>query len=46
MAAMTVIPTLDELEDCDACFALGFEAAAANHGSRRLWDNDSKRVSF
>jgi len=28
MAAMRVIPPLDELEDCDACFDLGFEAAA------------------
>ena len=28
MAAMRVIPALDELEDCYACFDLGFEAAA------------------
>jgi hypothetical protein len=27
MAAMRVIPPLDELEDCDACFDLGFETA-------------------
>ena len=28
MAAMRVIPPLDELEDCYACLDLGFEAAA------------------
>ena len=28
MAAMRVIPPLDELEDCNACFDLSFEAAA------------------
>jgi len=28
MAAMRVIPPLDELEDCYGCFDLGFEAAA------------------
>jgi len=27
MAAMGVVPPLDELEDCHACLALGFETA-------------------